>query len=62
VTNNEKSNWKTVGFNGKEYKRYFRLSPAKGGLGRRGIKAAFAKSGALGNRGEKINDLIRRMV
>lgn len=53
---------KTVGFNGKRYKPYFRLSPAKGGLGRRGIKAAFAKSGALGNRGEKINDLIKRMI
>lgn len=43
-------------------KPYFRLSPPKGGLGRRGIKAAFAKSGALGNRGEEINELIKKMV
>ena len=62
ATDNDKSNGKTAGFNGKIYKRYFRLSPPKGGLGRRGIKAAFAKSGALGNRGEKINDLIKRMI
>lgn len=44
------------------HKPVFRLSPARGGLGRRGIKAAFAKSGALGNRGEKINDLIKKML
>ncbi|MBI2141231.1 uL30 family ribosomal protein [Candidatus Woesearchaeota archaeon] len=48
--------------NAKAHKQVFRLSPPKGGLGRRGIKAAFAKSGALGNRGEKINDLIRKMI
>ncbi|MBI2580391.1 uL30 family ribosomal protein [Candidatus Woesearchaeota archaeon] len=56
------ANGKTAGFNGKIYKRYFRLGPPKGGLGRRGIKAAFSKSGALGSRGEKINDLIKRMI
>lgn len=53
---------KFVNANGKSYKPYFRLSPAKGGLGRKGIKSSFAKSGALGNRGEKINDLIMRML
>lgn len=47
---------------GKEHKPVFRLSPPKGGLGRRGIKAAFANSGALGNRREKINDLIKKMI
>ncbi|MEK6837760.1 MAG: uL30 family ribosomal protein [Nanoarchaeota archaeon] len=62
ATNNARSDRKTVSFNGKGYKPYFRLSPPKGGLGRRGIKATFAKSGALGNRNDKINDLIKRMV
>lgn len=49
-------------FNGKNYKPYFRLSPAKSGLGRRGIKASFTNSGALGDRKEKINDLIQKML
>jgi large subunit ribosomal protein L30 len=49
-------------FNGKNYKPTFRLNPAKGGLGRRGIKAPFSKSGALGNRKEKINELIKTMM
>ena len=49
-------------FNGKNYRPYFRLSPAKGGLGRRGIKASFTNSGALGDRKEKINDLIKKML
>ncbi len=62
VENNDADARKTAGFDGKRYKPYFRLSPARGGLGRRGIKAAFAKSGALGNRGEKINDLIKKML
>lgn len=47
---------------GEASKPYFRLSPAKGGLGSRGIKATFGKGGALGNRKEKINDLIKLMV
>jgi len=46
----------------KKYKRYFRLSPPKGGFEKGGIKQQFGKKGALGNRKEKINDLIRRMV
>ena len=57
-----KSGKKSFAFNGKSYKPYFRLSPAKGGLGRRGIKASFTKSGALGDRKEKINDLIKKML
>lgn len=52
-----------ISLNGKNYKPYFRLSPAKGGLGKRGIKASFAGgSGALGDRKEKINDLLRKMI
>ncbi len=43
-------------------KMFFRLNPARGGLGRRGIKASFASSGALGDRKEKINELIRKMI
>ena len=38
------------------------LKPPKGGYGRKGVKVAFANGGALGNRNEKINDLIKRMV
>lgn len=53
---------KAFAFNGKNYKPVFRLDPAKGGLGSRGIKAPFTKSGALGNRKEKINDLLRNMM
>lgn len=52
-----------VVMNGKNYKPCFRLNPAKGGLGKRGIKASFAGgSGALGDRKEKINELLRKMV
>jgi len=48
---------------GKEYaKPFFRLSPPRKGFGRKGMKAVFSKGGALGNRGEKMNDLIRRMI
>ena len=48
--------------NDKKYKRYFRLNPPRKGFGRKGIKMPFNKSGALGNRQEKINDLIKRML
>lgn len=41
---------------------FYRLSPPKKGYGRKGIKDAFASGGALGYRGEKINDLIKRML
>ncbi len=40
----------------------FRLSPPKKGYGRKGIKVPFGVGGALGERKEKINDLIKRMV
>ena len=39
-----------------------RLNPARGGLGSRGIKASFTNSGALGNRKDKIADLLMKMV
>ena len=51
-----------IAYNGKDYLPYFRLSPPRKGFGRKGIKIAFGVGGALGNRGEKINDLIERML
>jgi large subunit ribosomal protein L30 len=47
---------------GKKYKKYFTLSPPRKGFGRKGIKMPFKLSGGLGNRGDKINDLIMRML
>jgi len=48
--------------NNKKYKKYFRLNSPKKGFGRKGIKIPFKVGGALGYRGEKINDLIKRML
>lgn len=54
---------KTKDDEGKEVlKKFFRLNAPKKGFGRKGIKVAFSKSGALGYRGQKINDLIKRML
>ncbi|MEM4662594.1 MAG: 50S ribosomal protein L30 [Candidatus Diapherotrites archaeon] len=39
-----------------------RARPPKKGYGRKGIKKSFSVGGALGYRGNKINDLISRMV
>jgi large subunit ribosomal protein L30 len=43
-------------------KQFYRLQPPKKGFGRKGIKIPFKSGGALGYRGEKINDLIKRMI
>lgn len=43
-------------------KKFFRLNSPKKGFGRKGIKASFSQGGAQGNRGQKMNDLIKRMV
>jgi large subunit ribosomal protein L30 len=40
----------------------FNLAPPRKGYGRKGIKQPFAASGALGYRGEKMNDLVKRML
>lgn len=40
----------------------YHLSPPTKGFGRKGIKLPFHKGGALGDRGEKINDLLNRMI
>ncbi len=53
---------KSLEVNGKKYKRYFALNPPRKGFGRKGIKRAFKIGGALGDRGEKMNDLVKRML
>ncbi|HLC64939.1 MAG TPA: uL30 family ribosomal protein [Candidatus Nanoarchaeia archaeon] len=47
---------------GRALRPYFNLSPPKGGFERKGIKVAFRAGGVLGDRGEHINELIRKMV
>lgn len=44
------------------YKKFYRLQPPRKGYGRKGIKKSFRVSGALGNRKDMINDLIKRMM
>ena len=51
-----------VVINNKKIKKYFRLNAPRKGFGRKGIKYSFTQGGALGYRGEKINDLIKRMI
>lgn len=43
-------------------KTFFRLTPPRGGFDKKGIKKQYSLGGALGYRGEKINDLVRRML
>lgn len=43
-------------------KKFFRLNSPRKGFGRKGIKTSFTRGGALGYRGDKINDLIKRMA
>ncbi len=38
------------------------MSPPRKGFGRKGVKKAFSSGGALGYRGEKMDDLIKRMM
>lgn len=45
-----------------EGKKFYRLAPPRKGFERKGIKKSFSVGGALGYRGEKINELITRMV
>lgn len=47
---------------GKEGDTSFTLHPPRKGYGRKGIKVPFVIGGGLGNRKEKINDLIKRMI
>ena len=43
-------------------KPFYRLHPPIGGFERKGIKKPFSVGGVLGNRKEKINDLIKKMI
>ncbi|MCF7861123.1 uL30 family ribosomal protein [Candidatus Woesearchaeota archaeon] len=53
---------KFIEYNKKKYKRTFRLNPPKGGWERKGTKKPLTKGGSLGYRGDKINDLLQRMM
>jgi len=53
---------KYVEFEGKKYKPFFRMHPPIGGFERKGIKTPFGIGGALGNRKEKINILLNKML
>ncbi|MAE13716.1 hypothetical protein CMO92_04065 [Candidatus Woesearchaeota archaeon] len=43
-------------------KPFYRLHPPRGGFKGKGIKKTFKEGGSLGYRGEKMNELIRRML
>ncbi len=43
-------------------KKFFSLSPPRGGFERNGIKKPFNMGGALGYRGNKMNDLLKKMI
>ena len=59
----EKRGEKTKNKKGEEVlKPFFRMHPPRGGFERKGIKIPFNLGGALGNRKEKINDLIKKMI
>ncbi len=48
--------------NNRKIRKFFRLNSPRKGFGRKGIKFNFKDGGSLGYRGDKINDLIKRMV
>ncbi|MFH1591535.1 MAG: uL30 family ribosomal protein [archaeon] len=52
---------KFIEMGGKKYKRFFRLSPPRGGFERKGIKKPFTTGGVLGDRKDKIANLIEKM-
>jgi len=59
----EKRLEKTKDKKGKDIeKKFFRLQPPRKGFERKGTKIPFKVGGALGYRGNKINDLIKRMI
>ncbi|MFC1752670.1 uL30 family ribosomal protein [Thermoproteota archaeon] len=43
-------------------KKYFRLSPPKGGFERKGIKKSYSVGGVLGYRGNEMASLIKKMI
>ena len=42
--------------------KFYALHPPRGGYAKQGTKMPFSLGGALGYRGDKINDLLKRMV
>ncbi len=58
----KKYTYNALDVQGTKYKKYFRLNPPRKGFGRKGVKVAFTNGGALGYRGDKMNDLIARML
>jgi large subunit ribosomal protein L30 len=46
----------------KEHNKHYALPPPRGGFERKGTKTPYASKGALGYRGEKINDLLKKMI
>lgn len=57
-----KYSYKVLEVAGKKYKPYFRLNPPRKGFGRKGIKVAFNAGGTLGYRGDKMQELLERMI
>lgn len=53
---------KTLAALKKKGDKIFRLNPPRKGYGRKGVKMPFRMGGATGDRKEKINDLVMRMV
>ncbi|MEK6808648.1 MAG: uL30 family ribosomal protein [Nanoarchaeota archaeon] len=53
---------KFIVINDKKYKPFFRLNPPIKGFGRNGIKATIKQHGALGYRGDKMKELVLRMI
>jgi large subunit ribosomal protein L30 len=47
---------------GEKGKTFFRLHPPIKGWERKGTKMSYNNGGALGDRGEKINELVKRMI
>lgn len=47
---------------GEKENNVFHLNSPRKGFGRKGIKQPFSQGGGLGDRGVKINDLIKRML
>jgi len=62
VTWGEVSDETKLSLQNKGDKPFFRLHPPIGGHARKGIKKAFQVGGALGNRKDGINTLIKRML
>ena len=59
----EKRGRKTKDKEGKEKDvPFYRLHPPRKGFERKGIKTTYKSGGVLGNRGEKINELLQRMI